>query len=391
MSTELTFQRDMSATLEAASRNFPIVVLTGPRQSGKTTLLRQQFPSYQYFNLEFPDTRALVEEDPRGVIERYRERGLIIDEAQRYPDIFSYLQGYVDEQPQPGQFLLSGSQNMLLADQLSQSLAGRAAWLELLPLTWREYCSGDSAYTETDLWQWLYSGSYPRPYRQGIPTASWYQAYMRTYLERDVRSLLKVHDLNQFQAFIRLCAGRHGQILNITQLASDAGISHTAARHWLSVLEASYIIFLLKPYYNNFNKRIVKSPKLYFYDSAMVCQLLGIDSPNHLSLHSQRGAIFEGLVITTLVKQFMNSGQAADSIYYWRDAHGHEVDCLIERQGKLYAYEIKSSMTIRPEFFRGLRKFAEIANVPLQQMQLVYGGSTAPAQGEIDVVTWRDI
>lgn len=384
------FEREIAKTLKKTANSFPVVVVTGPRQSGKTTLLKHEFPKYEYLNLEFPDVREHIESDPREIIERYQNQGIIFDEAQRYPDLFSYIQGYVDEAPKPGRFILSGSQNILLQSKVSQTLAGRSVWLELLPLTHSELLTHKSIKQPDDVWEWLYDGAYPRPYQENIDIKTWYQAYLRTYLERDVRDLLNIKDLSQFQNFIKLCAGRHGQILNTSELARDAGVSHTTINSWLSILESSYIIFLLKPYYKNFSKRVIKSPKLYFYDSAIVSQLLGIDSAEHLSLHSSRGAIFEGYIISSFIKHSKNKGEIP-AIYYWRDTNGNEIDCLIEKGEKLFAFEIKSTQTLRQDIFRSLQKWAEITNNPVKQNKLIYTGHKSQQWKNINAVSWKNI
>lgn len=289
------FQRTLSSQLLESAKQFPVVVVTGPRQSGKTTLIKQTFPNHQYINLESPEDRARMLEDPKRLLNNAKN-GLIVDEAQRIPDVFSYIQVIADEHKIPGEFILSGSQNLTLSGSVSQSLAGRAITLELLPLSYRELCS-QSEFANPDLWSLLFNGLYPRPYDEQIDTAWWYQSYIQNYLERDVRALLKIQDLNKFQTFLKLCAGRHGQLLNLSQLANDCGITHTTASDWISVLEASYLVVRLQPHHKNFKKRLVKTPKLYFLDSAIVCALLGIESGEHLSSHAMRGAIFEGFIL----------------------------------------------------------------------------------------------
>lgn len=382
------FQRAIENTLKKTVASFPVTVLLGPRQSGKTTLLRQAFPEYAYVSLESPDQLLRIQADPRGFLTSNQSKW-IIDEAQHYPQLFSYLQEYVDQQPQAGRFILSGSQNFLLNEQVSQSLAGRTAILELLPLSYTEYMSGEEAQS-VSLWKFLFQGGYPRPYHEKLDIDLWYQSYMRTYLERDVRTILQIKDLNKFQIFLKLCAGRHGQLLNLNALAQEAGISQTTATQWLTILEASYIVFRLQPYYRNLNKRLVKTPKLYFYDSAIVCRLLGIDSPQHLELHSSRGAIFEGFILAEIIKHYLAAGKRA-ALYFWRDQSGFEVDALIERGEQLYAIEIKSGMTILPEAFRNLERFAKLTAAFLESSYLVYGGHAVFNQNTTQVVPWNDL
>lgn len=384
------FKREIETVLYNAVTSFPITVLTGPRQSGKTTLLKKLFPGYYYINLEYPDMLEFIQHDPRAFIFANVDKVIIIDEAQRYPEIFSYLQGVVDEGGRRGTFILSASQNFSLLQNVSQSLAGRAAIIELLPLTYQEFLTHPEVSANIALWDWLYSGTYPRPYQEKLDIKLWYHSYIRTYLERDLRYVLDVKNLSDFQKFIKLCAGRHGQLLNLSQLAVDAGISHSTARQWINVLESSYIIFLLQPYHKNYSKRSIKSPKLYFYDSAIVCQLLGIDSSEHLSVHSFRGAIFEGYIISEILKKLRNAGSFS-GVYFWRDAHGLEVDCIVENGNTLEAYEIKSTMTFRTELLREINKWAEISNTPVSSCKLIYAGEQALLAGKNKILSWREI
>lgn len=383
------FYRTMSSILQERLTQFPVVALTGPRQSGKTTLLEHILGDYTYINLESPEQLERVQLDPKGALSQTKGRGVIIDEAQRFPNIFSYIQVISDQAKQKGQFILSGSQNFLLNQQITQSLAGRAAILELLPLTYSEYLT-HSKFSPISLWSWLYQGAYPRPYQNNIPTNVWMDSYVRTYLERDVRDLLKIKDLSLFQKFLRLCAGRHGQILNMNQLSVDAGVSHTTINHWLSVLEASYLIFRLQPYYSNFNKRVIKSPKLYFYDSGLVCYLLGIASSDQLSIHASRGAIFEGYVISELKKYFSNFG-LSQQFYFWRDNHGNEIDCVFDYGGNSYAIEIKSTSTFRKELLKTLQKWQTISGMQRDSCKLIYSGEEDFNVAGIDIIRWQNI
>lgn len=387
----MQFKRKMITVLQQRLAQFPIVVLTGPRQSGKTTLLEQLNDRYHYLNLESPDELERLHMDPRGILERASEQkhGLIIDEAQKYPDAFSYIQTITDKNKKKGEFILSGSQNFLLNQQITQSLAGRSALLELLPLTYDEYLTHPDM-PPLDIWTWLYQGSYPRPYQDNIPIQVWMNAYIRTYLERDVRDLLQVKNLNLFQKFLRLCAGRHGQLFNANQIAIDCGISHTTVQHWMGILEASYIIFRVQPYHNNFNKRLTKSPKLYFYDSGLVCHLLGIASPEQLEFHAMRGAIFEGYVISEIKKNIFNKGES-DNLYFWRDSNGVEVDCILETRGKTLAIEIKSTTTIRKNLFKHLQTWQKISKTPADDCYMVYAGDHFEKILGIDIVPWSGI
>jgi uncharacterized protein len=379
------FERAITQVLRKTVSTFPVTVLTGPRQSGKTTLLKELFPDYAYVNLEAPDTLLRAQADPRGFLE-LNER-VIIDEAQHFPALFSYLQEYIDMQKIPGKFVLSGSQNFLLAEKISQSLAGRAAILELLPLTFAEFMSNPEM-KQPDIWHYLFHGSYPRPYHEHLDTELWYQSYIRTYLERDVRSLMNVRELSKFQLFLKLCAGRHGQLLNMTALAQETGISQTQAAHWISILEASYLVYRLQPYYRNFNKRLVKTPKLFFYDSAIVCMLLGIESPKHLALHASRGAIFEGFVLTEIIKTIKGKGKATP-IYFWRDHQGHELDGLIEKGNQLVTFDAKSGKTITSDMFDSLVKWQAVAGEAAVRSAIIYGGSQSMQQRGFEVLSWK--
>tara|TARA_R110000868_G_scaffold158036_3_gene385788 strand:- start:35544 stop:36704 length:1161 start_codon:yes stop_codon:yes gene_type:complete len=381
------FKRDIETTLQKGINSFPVIVVTGPRQSGKTTELRKLLPDYAYVSFESADTLLDAQDDPRGFLKRYPD-GLIIDEAQHYPEIFSYIQEIVDADPKPGQYVLSGSQNFLLAEQVSQTLAGRAVILELLPLSYREYLT-DAAPID-NMWEYLYTGSYPRPYHEKLDTDLWYNSYIRTYLERDVRSIVNVKNLSTFQLFLKLCAGRHGQLLNMNNLAQDCGLSHTTISQWLNILEASYIIYRLQPYHNNFKKRQVKTPKLYFYDSAIVCQLTGIESPEHLQTHSSRGAIFEGFVLSEIQKHYYAKGKRAP-LYFWRDQSGNEVDGIIERAGDVTAIEIKSSATASKSLLTSLQKWQNISGNKPEDSQLIYGGDKSLSLENINIRPWNDL
>lgn len=382
------FTRKMHQVLLERLSYFPTVLLTGPRQSGKTTLLKNTLKDYDYINLESPDELALIKEDPRAYLEKDRKKGLIIDEAQKYPELFSYIQTISDDTKKKGQFILSGSQNFLLNQQVSQSLAGRTAILELLPLTYAEF-STNPILSQPTLWSFLQQGAYPRPYQESIPADIWMDAYVQTYIERDVRDLLRIKDLGLFTRFLRLCAGRHGQLLNQNQLALEAGVSHTTVAEWLSILEASYILFQLQPYHKNFNKRLVKSRKLYFYDAGLVCYLLGIKSPEQLSTHVSRGAIFEGFVIAELKKCSLNKGER-QPMYFWRDSNGTEIDLLLETDQGLAAIEIKSTSTFRSDLLKTLKKWPGISDQNDQRV-LVYAGDDQPNVSGIKILSWTNL
>jgi predicted AAA+ superfamily ATPase len=369
------------------ARGFPIVALTGPRQSGKTTLARALFADRDYVSLEDLSEREFALHDPRGFLARFKE-GAIIDEVQRCPPLFSYLQGWVDERQRMGDFILTGSQQFGLHSGISQSLAGRVGLVQLLPFSQAELRAAGRLPPTLD--EMLWRGGYPALYDRDIPPHLWVPNYVATYVERDVRQLLAVRDLDLFQRFVKLCAARTGQLLNLSALAVDCGISHTAAREWLSVLEASYLVVRLPPYFRNFGKRLVKTPKLYFLDVGLAAWLLGIRDPQSLSTHAMRGALFETWVVAELIKERFNRGQPMD-LYFWRDNTGHEVDVLFETQGKLQPIEIKSGATFVNDWLVGAQKFAQFAKDEALPATIVYGGDDSYVRQGVKVIAWRDL
>jgi len=370
---------------------FPVVTLTGPRQSGKTTLCRMAFPEKQYFSLEAPDNCEFVKRDPRGFLSQYRS-GVIIDEVQRVPDILSYIQGEVDEDPTPGRFILTGSANFSLMQSLSQSLAGRTAMATLLPLSLDEVNLFENA--PDDLFSTLCSGEYPAIFDRKLSPYEWYGSYVVTYVERDVRQILNVTDLTAFQTFLRLCAGRTGQLLNLSQLGADCGIAHNTARAWLTVLETGYVVFRLPPFHSDLRKRQVKTPKLHFYDAGLLCFLLGIRNPDQLVNHPMRGAIFESWAVSEILKARAHHGLPMD-LFHFRDRKGAEVDAVLVRNQNLIAVEIKSGQTIASDFFLSLDRFEQIArteqNQPLLEKVLIYGGDVAQQRSQSRVIPWSDV
>jgi predicted AAA+ superfamily ATPase len=379
--------REIAKILLPMKDKVPVTVITGPRQSGKTTLAKALFPDYQYTNLEFPDTRAQVSDDPRLFLTAH-ESGIVIDEAQRVPELFSYIQGIVDETGKNGRFILTGSQNFLLLEQISQTLAGRAALFHLLPFSITEIASGFPI--EDNFAQYAFTGTYPRIYDQQLQPSDWYPWYIASYIERDVRQIENVKDLNKFQTFLKLCAGRVGQLFNASAIANEIGVNYKTIQSWLSVLEASFIIFLLPPFYKNYNKRLTKSPKIYFYDTCLICSLLGIRSAEELNFHYLKGEIFESLVISEIKKCLVNTNSHA-GLYFWRDSTGHEIDCIVETSMKPTAVEIKSSTTMHADFFKGLQYWQELTDDSTDHSVLVYGGVENQGWSKGRVIGWKDI
>jgi len=379
--------RHAKETALRLAHGFPILAITGPRQSGKTTLARMLFADRPYVTLEDPDQRELALTDPRGFLARFPD-GAVIDEAQHGPELMSYLQGLVDHRGRMGDFVLTGSQQFGLMSRISQSLAGRVGRIELLPFSIAELASADLLPSNLDTLLWR--GGFPPLYDRPLLPDDWFPNYIATYLERDVRQLLAVRDLALFQRFVRLCAARTGQLLNLSALANDCGVSHTTAREWLSVLEASYLILLLPPYHRNFGKRLVKTPKLYFLDTGLAAALLGIKDSTALNIHPQRGALFETLAVSEFVKQRFNNGRPA-GLYFWRDNTGHAIDLLFEMGGRLQGIEIKSGATLVRDWLNALAKWQTLAGEQALPGWLIYGGDEAYSREGIEVFDWRSL
>lgn len=381
------FERLLKHKLLELKEQFPVLAIFGPRQSGKTTLARALFPDYRYVNLEDFEEQEFVNSDAKGFLQRFSgEKGVIFDEIQKTPRLLSYIQIEVDERNQPGRFVLTGSQNILLNQQVSQTLAGRVALTTLLPLSIEELRAAH-ALPETAQ-EAIFRGFYPRSYHHHVDPIVFADSYIRTYLERDVRDITQVASLSDFQKFMRLCAARIGQLLNLSDLATSAGISLPTVKSWLSILEASYVIFFLQPYFVNFNKRLVKMPKLYFYDTALACHLLRLMNADDVYDHYLRGSLFESMIVSDLMKKRF-SRCLPPNLYFWRDKSGMEIDVICEESGKMTAMEIKSSATIQADMFDGLEKWAHISHSPLDQGILIYGGAEEQKRKQGQILSWK--
>ncbi|HMV43588.1 MAG TPA: ATP-binding protein [Leptospiraceae bacterium] len=378
----------MLKKLLSVKKEYPVIALLGPRQSGKTTLARITFPQKKYINLEDLEVREFAQTDPRGFLSSYPD-GCILDEIQRVPELLSYIQVFVDEDRKAGKYIITGSQNLLLMEGISQSLAGRVALLSLLPLSLKEIFSNQKKIFSYE--DYIFNGFYPFLYNnKKINISSYYTNYIQTYIEKDVRSLKNISNLSSFTRFVKLCAARAGGILNLSSLADDAGITHNTAKSWISILEASYILFLLPPYFKNFGKRLLKSPKLYFFDTGILCALLGIKDVEQISTHYLKGGIFENFVIMDLYKQFTNKGQIPP-FYYWQDKHGKEIDLVIELGNKHLPIEIKSGKTISTDFFNNLNHYKKIGDASVLKGCVVYGGDEIQKRTDADVFSWKNL
>jgi uncharacterized protein len=376
-------ERTLTVKIIALAQKFQVITLTGPRQSGKTTLVRAAFPNLPYISLEEPDIRQIALTDPRGFLSNYPS-GAILDEIQNTPDLFSYIQRLVDDNRQI-QFILTGSSNFLLMEKISQTLAGRTAVLHLLPFSFVELEPVAEQYESQ-----IFKGQYPRIYDRNIAPTDFYPAYIQTYVERDVRLIKNIGDINAFIQFTRLCAGRIGQLINYASLGSDTGISPNTAKAWLSILESSYILFRLQPYHRNFSKRLVKSPKLYFYDTGVACSLLGIRDDNQVNLHYMKGALFENLIINEFIKRSFHRGENRQP-YFWQDSHGKEIDCLLVSGDEVTLVEIKSGKTISTSYFDNLKYWRPLPSLPEDQGYVVYGGEQSIQTGAGALVSWRQL
>ncbi|SLM31195.1 conserved hypothetical protein [Desulfamplus magnetovallimortis] len=377
--------RTLEKHIKLLASKFPVVTLTGPRQSGKSTLVRHAFPEKPYISCEDPDIRLFASQDPRGFLKTYPNA--VIDEAQKVPEIFSYIQTKVDLDDEPGQYILTGSHDFLLFEKISQSLAGRTAVLRLLPFSLQEI-HGFCNFKNPD--EYLFNGFYPRVYKMNIMPYDFYSSYIQTYIERDVRLIKNISDLGQFQLLLKMCAGRVGQMLNLSSLGNECGISHTTVKSWISILEASYIIFLLKPHHVNFSKRLVKMPKLYFYDTGLAAFLLGINSVEQIQTHYNKGGLFESFIVSNIIKKMLNAGQE-NRCYFWRDKNGNEIDCLVENGEQLLPIEIKSGKTVTSDYFKGVDYYRRIAGEKASHPFIIYGGDHEQMRSNAHVIPWKNV
>ena len=379
--------RDAEKTLIRLAKSFPVVAITGPRQAGKTTLAKAVFKDKPYVSLENPDEREFAQNDPKRFLARF-PNGAVLDEVQRCPALLSWLQGVVDQRGVMGDFVLTGSAQFDLIEGITQTLAGRVGRVELLPLSSSELKAANQL--PNSLSQMLIQGGYPALYDRKITPQDWFSNYVATYVERDVRQLISVRNLGQFQTFLKMCASRTGQLINLTSLGADCGISAVTAKQWLSVLETSYIVTLLRPHHSNFGKRLVKTPKIYFLDSGLAAWLMGIRSAETIETHAARGALFESWVVSELYKKRLNTGLPID-LFFWRDNTGNEVDLIIEKEKGLQPIEIKSGSTYASDWSQGLNKWQALAKNSSLEPAILYGGESNFEREGLKVWGWRDI
>lgn len=382
----MIINRDIINLIYKYGMKYPVIAITGPRQSGKTTMLKTVFTEYEYVSLENPDIRNFAESDPNGFLDRYPGK-IIFDEVQRVPSLFSYIQTRVDESGEMGQFILSGSQNFHLMENITQSLAGRVAIFKLFPFDFQELQSAELL--PDDYLQILVKGFYPAIYDRDIPSRIFYSNYVQTYVQRDVSELIAIKDIRLFQNFLGLCAARAGQLLNLNALANECGISQPTAKSWMSALENSYILFQLFPYHENFSKRIVKTPKLYFYDTGLLCSLLKINTPEQILTHPVKGNIFENMMIAEYVKRIHHKNNFQD-VWFWRDSAGHEVDLIIQDGQQLNIVEMKAGLTIMSDMFNGLTWWENLSGRKDLVKTLVYGGNENQNRSLGKVLSWKE-
>ncbi len=383
----MNIKRSLKESIVIYLEKYPIIALTGPRQSGKTTFLKGEFPEYRYVNLENPDTRNFAETDPNAFLKLY-DRFVIFDEVQRAPVLFSYIQALVDESRIMGQFILSGSQNFHLLENITQSLAGRVALFRMLPFDFTELKS--AGLLDHDFTVNMYKGFYPAIYDRNIPSKMFYANYIQTYIERDLTEIINVRDLKQFRNFLSLCAARAGNIINLNSLANECGISQPTAKSWLSALESSYIIFQLQPFFNNLNKRVIKSPKLYFYDTGLLCHLLRINDGGSILMSEYKGSLFENLITSEFIKSNYHLNLMRN-FWFWRDSAGHEVDLFWQDSEQLNLIEIKATQTIMSDLFKGMAYFQNLDPEMVKSKSLVYTGLENQQRSDENVISWYNL
>lgn len=376
-------QRNAQKEVLSLAAQFKAVAIVGPRQSGKTTLSKMLFPDKPYVNLENPDTRLFATDDPRGFLSNFPE-GAILDEVQRVPELFSYLQQILDESKTKGLFVITGSNNFSLQENISQSLAGRVGFINLLPLTISEIGKKFSSLKEL-----LFKGGYPVLYQENIDPYKWYANYVRTYVERDVRLIKNITNYSNFERFLKLCAARVGQLLNMSNLAIEVGVDSKTIQSWIGVLETSFVAFRLMPFHKNFNKRIVKMPKLYFYDTGLAANLLGLENENQLDLSIYKGPLFENLIVLELLKNRFNQGKP-NNLFFWRNNSGHEIDVIIERHNQIIPVEIKSGQTITKDYFKGIHYWQKLTQT--EGGFVVYSGDEMQWRGQqVSVLPYHNL
>jgi predicted AAA+ superfamily ATPase len=383
----MIIRRTVEKNIVMLAGKFPVISITGPRQSGKTTLSKLCFPDYEYVNLEMPDSRSFAQSDPRNFLNKF-EKGVIIDEIQYVPELFSYIQGIVDEYSGTGQFVITGSQNFLLMEKISQSLAGRVAIINLLPFSLDELNA--VGLLPKNYENYMFNGSYPRIFDRNINPPDFYPSYIQTYLERDVRNISNIMNLTLFKTFLEIAAGRIGQVINFTSISNELGVDQKTVKNWFSILEASFIVFFVRPFTRNYNKRLIKSPKMYFSDTGLACSLLGINRTEDVSRHFLRGALFENLVFLELMKSFYNQFRQP-RLYFWRDNTGNEIDCIIHSGDSEKVIEIKSGTTITSDFFKGLNYYRKLSGLPGENFYLVYGGRSRQSRSSVEVLGWHQL
>lgn len=377
--------REIGDSIIHMAEKMPVISICGPRQSGKTTLAKSLFPNYKYINFEDPELRFFAKSDPKSFLRTYAPP-VILDEVQYAPELFSYIQLWVDESGKKGEFILTGSQNFLLMQNISQSLAGRVSIFTLLPLSLKELSNEGIDFT--DAHSVLHNGFYPRLFDSDLKPNEWYPSYINTYIQRDVRQVLGVTDLHTFELFLKVCAGRAGQLLNHSAVANEIGVSHKTVHRWLSVLEASYIVFFLQPYHRNFNKRILKSPKIYFHDTGLLCSLLAIKNPADLQQHYLQGSIFENFIISELIKAKHNQVLNAD-FYFWRESNGNEIDLIIDFGNQLKIVEIKSAETLHASFLKQFKYWSDLSNNNHHEAYLIYRGQSEEHRSDAFILPWH--